>query len=370
LLTKPIEQLASQSLGQTVTVKEVHASVWPQPHISLKNVTIGNTNIDTLEVIPEIVTLFKPIKTIKSFEINGLNIGQKSIVEPQQWINNLSTTNKLKVTKISLKNVVMQMNDFALEPLAGQIIMSKSQTMSNIALNNHDNTLQLVLTPLASGYEVALTGNKWVLPIRQAIVFNEITAKGIYSQNRIDFSQINGTIYDGNITGNVVLDWSNTAITATGNIDLNNAKTTQMLSNLEGDAKVEGNLNLSTKFTSSATKATDLIEKLNMTGRFDIHNGKINGVDLKRAVVSRVGQSLAGIATNFDQLSGNLQLSNGRYQFDQLALNSNQFYANGNMDIAPNQEISGKISADLTAQSRHLHTKFSLAGNVENPKRQ
>jgi hypothetical protein len=40
------------------------------------------------------------------------------------------------------------------------------------------------------------------------------------------------------------------------------------------------------------------------------------------------------------------------------------------MDIQPNQDVSGKVSANLTAQSRRLSANFDLAGKVGNIQKQ
>jgi hypothetical protein len=77
-----------------------------------------------------------------------------------------------------------------------------------------------------------------------------------------------------------------------------------------------------------------------------------------------------GDSTRFDKLTGSVKIKNGSYQYRQLALKSDQFQASGNVDIQPNQEISGNISANLAAQSRRLQANFNLAGTVSNVKRQ
>jgi hypothetical protein len=107
-----------------------------------------------------------------------------------------------------------------------------------------------------------------------------------------------------------------------------------------------------------------------MTVNFELSEGKINDIDLARAVLFKGNQPLAGGATQFDKLTGNLQLINRNYQYGQLVLEANQLHAKGNLDIQPNQDVSGKISANLTAQSRRLSANFNLTGKVGNLKKQ
>jgi hypothetical protein len=97
-----------------------------------------------------------------------------------------------------------------------------------------------------------------------------------------------------------------------------------------------------------------------------INDGSIRNVDLARAVISNGEHSLMGDDTHFDRLSGNLQLTNGIYQYRKVVLQSPQLGASAYFDVMPNQLLSGKVSANLQAQSRRLQSNFTLEGTSNN----
>ncbi len=371
-LVEPIEKLASESAGAPVTIKEVHASLWPQPHLALANIAIGNNSslkIESVNVSPEISTLFEEVKKVESLEFEGVNIDQDNLGQPQQWINGLGKAEHLKVEQIKLKKIMFKIRELELGPFEGKVELDESKAFKNYNLTASNYALSLQLTPQGASYDVALTAGKWPLPVSPKIVFDELKAEGTMNHGQINFNRIEGNIYGGTITGKAIVNWSNQWVVS-GNFDLFKANLPPLLKAFNSGVSIEGKVNLAGDFTSQSSVAAMLGDAPDITANFDLRDGKINDIDLERAVLSREDKSLLGPPTHFDKLSGNLRLKGGQYQYRQLALDTDQFHAVGNVDIQPNQDISGTISAELVAQSRRLHTSFDLAGKVGDVKRQ
>jgi uncharacterized protein involved in outer membrane biogenesis len=201
------------------------------------------------------------------------------------------------------------------------------------------------------------------------LVFDEFKANGTLTQSQINFSQIDGKIYGGNINAKAAVDWSS-EWSAAGNFELSNATLPRLLSAFSSGASIDGKFELKGLFSSRSAQAARLVDTPELTVNFELSKGKINDIDLARAVLFKGNQPLAGGATQFDKLTGNLQLINGHYQYGQLVLEAKQFHAKGNLDIRPNQDVSGKVSANLTAQSRRLYASFNLAGKIGNLQKQ
>ena len=123
-------------------------------------------------------------------------------------------------------------------------------------------------------------------------------------------------------------------------------------------------------FACESTEAAKLTANPAITANIALKNGKINGIDLTHTVMFNQNASLAGEATSFDKLTANLQIKDGQYHYKQIMLDTKQFHANGNVDIAQNQAISGRVNAVLVAQSRRLQASFGLAGTLSDVKRQ
>ncbi len=371
-LVDPIEKLATESFGVPVKIEEVRASLWPRPHLVLKNVLIGADSaqkIDALNIVPDSLTLSDEVKTLRSLEMSGLKIEQANFNQPLQWISSLSKAQHLKVEQIQLNNVVIQIKDLESAPLEGEVVLTALRELKSINLTSEDDTLAMQITPQGSDFDVELTGTNWALPMNPKVVFSAFKATGKMNQNQIILNVTEGTMFGGSLTGKVALDWSNQWSIA-GNFNLNKAILPEMLKTFNSSASVDGKLKLTGVFSSKSDLSAKLTDAPEISANFEVQNGKINDVELTRAVASKSNQSLAGDSTHFDKLTGSVKIKNGSYQYRQLALRSDQFQAEGNVDIQPNQDISGKISADLTAQSRRLQARFDLTGKVNNVKRQ
>ncbi len=372
MLASPIEKLISASIGNAVTIQEVRVSLLPELHLVLGNMTIGknpSSKIESVYIVPISASLFGDVKVVKSVVIEGMQINQDSFKQQLQWINSIGKAKNLKVEDIHLKDLTLKIRDLELGIFDGKLAFSEARALMGIDLISSDHTLNVQILPLGSTNNITLNGTNWALPTNPKIVFNVLKASGTTSQDGINFSKINGEMYSGSIAATALLDWSS-QWNASGNFNLTEVNTSQMLTAFNSAILVEGKLNVTGNFASRTTDITKLISTADITADFTLNNGSLNGVELTRAVLARGDQSLMGDATHFDKLVGSLQANNSLYQYRKLVLQSPQLNASGSFDISPNQQLSGKISADLAAQSRHLRANFSLTGSSSNVRSQ
>lgn len=375
MLVNPIQKLATEAIGEQLIVHEVHASLWPEPHLTLNDVEVGDhsslTNkslkIDSVYISPTISTLFDNVKIVESLKFSGINLDQGATGKVLHWANNLSKAEHLKVKRISFNQVDLKILGLSPEPLEGEFSLDESRGVTSISMNNPDHGLSIRLSPQGGGFNISLTAMHWPLPFNPKVVFDELNARGTFNTDQVNFSQINGSIYGGNFTARAIVRWSKQRVAA-GNFSLSQANTSQLLKAFASEGDIEGKLNLTGNFAGTSDTSTNLAIESEVNSNFEIRDGKINGIDLERAMMSSGDKSLAGDATGFDKLTGALKVKDGRFQYKKLLLQAPQLQAHGNVDIQPNQDISGNIIASLTAQSRRLQAKFDLTGKVDNVK--
>ena len=369
-LIAPIEKLASESLGKPVHIKQVRASLWPQPHLVLGEVAFGDTlKAASLQVVPDAATLFDAVKRVKSLTISGLTIEQSHAQDALQLIQILAKAPSIKVEQLSVSDLSFKLKDLMLGPFDGKMTLTAANALNIVNLHSADNALTAQIKPQGEDYAVTLTGNYWPLLLNPNIVFDELKANARIHQNQMIFSQIDGAIFGGKLSAKAVLDWSGDWH-ATGNFTLTNANSAQLLKAFASKASVDGKVNVSGDFASQSAEALKLTNTPTISASIALKNGKINGVDLAHAVMFNQNASLAGEATAFDKLTANLQAKDGQYHYKQILLNTKQFHANGNLDIGQNQAISGKVNAVVNAQSRRLQADFNLGGTIDHVKRQ
>ena len=370
MLAKPVENLISESVKDTVTIQEVRVSLLPEPHFVLGNVSIGKINgyqIESIYVVPTRASLFENEKVVKSAVLEGMKVNQANFTPLTQLIKNISNAEGLKIEDLHLKNIAINIRDVDLGVFDGKLKLSEFMQLEGIDLISTDNTLNITI--LSSDSDVVnnliLNAHNWALPLGPKVVFSRLTARGVAKQDGINFSHVSGELYGGSINGKLAVDWSSRWQVA-GNVDLRGLNASQMLTAVNSPTLIEGKLKLSCNFSSKTSQFNRIVDEADLNADFVINDGSIRNVDLARAVIANGDHSLMGDDTHFDRLSGSLQLKNGVYQYRKVVLQSPQFNASAYFDVLPNQLISGKVSANLQAQSRRLQSNFTLEGTSNN----
>ena len=367
-LIKPIAKHATDAVGAPVEMSEVRAGIWPQPHLMLKNVIIGegkrSQTIGAIQLQPSIFNLIEDVKKI-NLEIEDINIAQVNVEQLQTWIANLTSANNIVVEQINLKNLTFNIKDLQLEPLNGKINLDDSHKLKNIELIDKNNGFFMTATPRSGGYEITLKANNWALPLNPKIIFKTLNATAVASQNKLAFNLINSEIYDGDLSANGVINWAETNANnwvSSGSFKLSNADTPLLLTAFDSAVSVEGKLNLNGNFSGNAALASNLASNTKLAINFVIDAGSIGDIELARALIASGYQSLAGDATNFNKLAGAVNIKNGEYQYNKLVMTSSQLNATGYLNINKMQDVDGKINAELVAQSRRLQSNFAIGG--------
>src|SRR4051794_13267933 len=68
---KQIEQIASEKLGQPVTIESLHIAFLPTPRANVGNLRIGANDeviVEDVAILPELGSLFSDVKVISSVE--------------------------------------------------------------------------------------------------------------------------------------------------------------------------------------------------------------------------------------------------------------------------------------------------------------
>ena len=367
-LLNPIEKLAEENIHEPVAIKEVHASLWPQPHLVLDDVTIGglsDVKVASIRIFPELSTVFGETKTLKSIEIETLILVQNSLERPVKWISSASKQGKLKFDRIFLKGSSIKIPNLELSPINGDIKLSPSGELRNATLVTDDHKLMIKITPNNQTYEIDLVANAWQPPLGFPVIFDQLSAKAEADSNQISFSQIEGTLYGGTIKAQMTVNWAN-AWNVSGNFELSRVNLQEIIPKFSSDITLKGKLNANANFSLQAVDFAKLVDAPVINASFVAHNGSINGIDLVRAMQTNGKANALSGSTRFDKFSGKMLLKDGHYQYRQLTLKEGQFLANGEADIFENR-LSGNINIELTTKSRQLRSRLGLSGQLRSP---
>jgi hypothetical protein len=366
MLIEPIEKLASENINEPVVIKEVHASLWPQPQLILDGVSVGtllDIKASTVHVFPVLSTIFDEAKAFKSIEIEALALDQDNVGRPLKWVNSSNNRNKLTIDQIFLTKSSIKLHGVE-QPVFfnGDIALGPLGKLNNAKLYTDNHKLAVEVLPKNDTYEINLTANEWQPPLGAAIMFDELSAKGIANKDGINLSHIEGKLYGGNLNAQIDVRWVD-QWTATGAFEISKINLEEITPHFSDSAALNGRLNSTATFSLKADELAKLVNAPEINANFEITNGQINDIDLVRAM-QVTGQEQAGGYTRFEKLSGHWALKERRYQLRQLALKAGQLLARGDIDISPDQDISGKIATELVLKSRHLQSRFNVSGKM------
>ncbi|MFM9835826.1 MAG: AsmA-like C-terminal region-containing protein [Methylophilaceae bacterium] len=376
ILVKPIEQLATTNLNSPVTIEEVHASLFPKPHLTLNNVNLGEkdtANAKNILIFPAISPLIERIKNPSTFSqipfavevirIDGLTIAQKDLLQPSTWIESINQHKQLKIEQILLKQIALKLNDLELPMINGEIALNTEGLLKNARLSTEENNLTLDIEKQSNQYRLNLKGSKWRSPLTPNLLFSELTANGIFENNTLTINQINAYLYDGKLSGKMIMDLS-TEWQGKGDFELNGLNLSNMANDIKLDSVIEGNLSANSNFTFIFNTTANAIELEMADTRFKINDGQLKKVDLIEAMRSN---NIAG-TTRFAELSGNLLLENNKFTFKNLTLEDKQLQAYGHLDINPDKTILADIYSKIPLKANPIKAHLLLSGNTDNIK--
>ncbi|HSV34438.1 MAG TPA: hypothetical protein VLI46_02715 [Ramlibacter sp.] len=128
-----------------------------------------------------------------------------------------------------------------------------------------------------------------------------------------------------------------------------------------------GRLEANTTLRSEFREPGALADALQTQTRFTVRNAVVHGIDLAQAVKT-VGMNRGG-ETRLDTLAGNVTTQGKAVQLTNLVATSGVLSANGNVALAPNRSLSGRITVDL-AQSvtgSAIGVPLAVGGTLDSP---
>jgi hypothetical protein len=100
---------------------------------------------------------------------------------------------------------------------------------------------------------------------------------------------------------------------------------------------------------------------------FAVAGGEWHGVDLSRVAELPLGKLSPGGTTKYEQMKGQLALRGRKIQLNNLCLRSPSLVASGNVSIAPDQTLSGKLDVAVAKTGGFVGVPVSLAGTTAEP---
>jgi hypothetical protein len=253
-----------------------------------------------------------------------------------------------------------------LPPFDADVTLGSNGVLRRAILS--DNKVRLDITPKDNALRVALEARAWKPPLGPAVEFEDLALEALVEPGRAIITNIDGKIGLAPVKGSAKASWVGGGIRVEGDFNMTNGDLSKLMSALTRDFSAIGLLTVSAIYTVEGDALENLFAQPKLDANFSIERGSLNNVDIVRAIQSPSRDGVRGGKTAFNTLAGSLQLANKSYSYRQLQLSSGPMSASGNVDIAPNGELSGRVSAELGSKTVVVaRGTLSVTGNLKNP---
>lgn len=369
-----IEDAISVKLKEPVSIKSIRFASLPTPHISVDGISIGTTEdiiLGKIVVTPDIFSLLQSHIVIKSIEIDSPVITQKGIDKLTEWSKADATPSpqeptQYRVESIHLINALINFDKKSFGPFDARINLDSNGKPENASITTPDDTLKIFIKPDQSNYLIDASAKKWTLPIGPQIELDELSIKGVATTKDVELSQISCKLYGGTVNGKVLFSWQN-GFKLSGNLNISQVEMQKIASMLSSKTHISGKLDAKPVFSASAGSADKMMNALHLKTPFNVKNGVLYGVDIQQAATNLIKKGSSGGVTRFDQLSGHLVMAHSGYSFTQLKIASGTLAVEGNVNISPKKDLSGRINAQVKAAGMSTTVPLNVAGTVDSP---
>lgn len=370
-----IEQEVSARLREPVKIRSLRAAILPTPHVTVDGIAIGKTEdlkVGKVTVTPALLSLFDSPRVIKSMEIDGLVLTQKAIDKIPLWTKSDTKPGAppqpppVAVESIRLDDALVKLDKTSFGPFDARIRLDARNEPLEATVTTRDGKLKISLTPGKSKYLIDASAKSWKLPAGPAIVFDELTLKGVATLSDANFEQVAARLYGGTVNGNAGVSWRK-GLQLKGNFTVSGVELKPLVPLLAPGKNMSGKLDAKPVFSSSAASAAQLADAMRLDTPFSVRNGVLYGVDIQQAATSLVKQGSSGGETRFEELSGHLAMDRRNYRFTQIRIASGSLAANGNVGISPRKELSGRINAQVNVAGASANVPLNVSGTLDSP---
>ncbi len=367
-----IERLLAEKLKEPVTIKRVRLAGLPLPHVVIDGVEIGKADIKVgrIAVTPNLLSMLSDTKVIRSIDIDGLVLNQRALNRIPAWIKTDPKAKpadfSVQVRAIVLDGALLQLQKASFGPFDARISLATNGFPERADITARDGKFKAKVVPSGGKFGIEVDAKAWRLPAGPPILFDELQVRGVATPNDASLSDIRAKLYGGTLTGSTTIGWQK-GLQLKGAYQVNGIELRDLVPLFSPQTRLSGRLTAKPVFSGSAPSAAQLQNALKLETPFDIRDGVLQGIDIRKAASSMLSKDSGG-QTRFDTLSGHYALDRGTQRITNLKVASGSLAADGNVTIAPNKSLSGRINAQVgSGKLASATVPLNISGTLDSP---
>ncbi len=358
LPTQSYEKMASDALGMPVKASSATFSLIKGPEFKFERVVLGGKlHIARVSVAPSLMSFFSGAPSASRIEFDSVSVPEDAL---GALFFGKAHGEVLKGARVVAHGVKLD-GPVGLPPIDADILIGAQGKAVSGKLRGPDG-FNATLTMTEAGLKIDASADKMALPFAPNFVVGEFTLQGTATPNGLNVTHWDGTAFDGVISGTARVAWS-PVVSVAGEIKAKALDPTKIVPALIAGGRGEA----TGAYTMSGSNATRLTSSIDLRGRFTVHRGELRHVDLARSV--QIGGRLTAGTTPFNELTGDVAYSGHGVSVRNLALHTvGALNAEGNVDIARDGSLSGRIMARLSGRNASRAALLPVAGTLAQPK--
>lgn len=367
-----VEQLLSEKLKEPVSIKRLRLAGLPLPHVVVDGIDIGKSDLKVgrIAVTPDLLSLLSDTKVIRSIDIEGLVLTQKAIDRIPVWTRADPKAKPaeftVQVRSIRLDDATLKLQKGGFGPFDARIALAAGGVPEHADISTRDGKFKASIKPAGDKFNIAVDAKGWRPPAGPPILFDELQVKGVATLNDANLSDIRARLYGGSVSGTSTVGWQK-GLQVKGAYQVSGVELRELVPLFSPKTRISGRLTAKPVFSGSAPGAEQLKNALKLETPFDVRDGVLYGVDIQKAATSLITRDSSG-DTRFETLSGHYAMDRGTQRITNLKVASGSLAADGNVTIAPDKALSGRINAQVKAGGvAAVAVPLNVSGTLDSP---
>jgi hypothetical protein len=361
-----LARLASQKLAQPVSIEELRLHLLPTPRAVARGIVVGKrqeVRVGELEIVPDLLAVLSGEKSIRLLRAEDVQLKEAALAMPAK-LPKASGGDEVRVRWVELRKVRLQHSKLRLPEFDVQAELGEGLALEEATVQTRDETLRVTVDPQGNGIsKVVLEAKQWTVPAGPPVRFERLSAEGTLKGEHLELPKIQGRLYGGKLSGSARADWGRQwQVSGKGSLDGVDVVPLQRV--LGQKPQLTGKLKADSTFSARARTPEQLHDALVLDGPFEVVGGAYQGYDLSKLSFKRLE---AGGSTRFDELKGQLQVRGKEIKITELCARSPALVAGGNVNVAPDDKLSGKLDVSISKTGGFVGMPVSLGGTTADP---
>ncbi|MGA7984748.1 MAG: AsmA-like C-terminal region-containing protein [Burkholderiales bacterium] len=360
----------SDRIGQPVSITDLRLQLLPTPRLAIIGLKLGRKDELSIErgsIVPDLLLLLSGEVVLREIRADRVHI-KHSALDLLDKLPKGGGGGGILVQRIVLRHVTYVQRALSLPQFNVVVDLSVVPAATVVRVSTDDGALKATLDPQGTGQShLRIQARGWRLPFAVVpLLFESLEADGVLQSGRLNLPVVKGRLYGGTLAGSLNLRWGK-QWGIDGKADLAGINVVPVQSAFGKPARLSGQLNANATYSARARSAAQLAGTIWVDAPFEVLGGEWHGVDLSRVAELPLGKLARGGTTKFEQLRGDLTLRGKRVEVNKICVRSPSLVAAGNIAIAPDQSLSGKLDVSVAKTGGFVGVPVAVAGSTADP---